>query len=93
MEQDRPEKRLKILEKELGDDYGDFRLVSILSAAYAQAHGIDIVGLALKIGGGSPKNNNTSSSNNNALSAICLIYRMRPMTIFQELAMRLNCWN
>lgn len=74
MEQDRPQEAIVILERALQSDPENYVLISLLSAAYAQKYGVDLITIALKMASpeeeGAALSGTTSSNPMTALWAV-----------------------
>lgn len=67
LEKGKADDAISILTSALEDDPSNYQLTSLLSAAYAQKHGIDTISLALKMGTSSSE---SSGSQTNELTAL-----------------------
>ncbi len=70
MEDGKPQKAIDLLEKALRDDTTNYQLISLLSAAYAQRHGIDTLSFAEKLA--------TDDNSNGSANAITALYGILP---------------
>ena len=58
LEREKPQKAIDILEKELAADGENYQLLSLLSSAYAQKHGIDVIRFAISLASSETKTAN-----------------------------------
>lgn len=70
MEDGKPQKAIELLEKKLRNDTDNYRLISILSAAYAQKHGVDTLSFAEKLA--------TGTALDGSANAITAMYSILP---------------
>jgi thioredoxin-like negative regulator of GroEL len=62
MENNKPDKAIIILEKALSSDPENYKLISLLSAAYAQKYGVDLISLALELADSDSESKSQESS-------------------------------